>query len=229
MSTNLDQTKIVRLREKLLAWGGASGANYPWRNTEDPYAILVSEFMLHRTQARQVEPVFEEFIAKFPSLESLVRADYEEVRSILKPLGLTWRIEGMIDVLRRLWDEYGSVPKNKATLIRERNVGPYIAGATEVFSDKTPLPLVDTNTVRVVGRVFGLDLQGEARRRKEIREAIKVCCDPKHPREFYYAMIDLAHKTCRPSEPDCMGCPLLMTPCEFGNNSVGKSREQASY
>ena len=119
-----------------------------------------------------------------------------EVRELLSPLGLNWRIDGMLDALHSLWDQYTNVPKEREKLIRERNIGQYIAGATATFTQNEPNGLIDTNTVRVVGRVFGLDLHGEARRRREVINLIDTACDPQRPRDYYYALIDLAHQIC---------------------------------
>ncbi|MFV2044811.1 MAG: hypothetical protein ACC700_16445 [Anaerolineales bacterium] len=212
----ISEKKIGRLRALLSRWGGVHIRKYAWRYQEDPYAVLVAEFMLHRTQKDQVQRVYSKFMKAYPTLNTYQAADREEVRNLLLPLGLNWRIEGMLAVLDSLWEQFREVPADKERLIRERSVGQYIAGATATFARNSPHALVDTNTVRVVGRVFGLNLVGEARRRKEVIEAVEAACDPENPREFYYAMIDLAHELCRPRDPACHKCPLLEVPCSYG-------------
>lgn len=210
-----DRRKINRLRKALFHWGETHIREYPWRYRDDPYAVLIAEFMLHRTQKRQAEQVYSEYMKVYPTLKTFQKADRDQVREMLTPLGLTWRIEGMLAVLDSLWEQYQEVPPDREKLIRERNVGQYIAGATATFAKNEPHALIDTNTVRVVGRVFGLNLEGEARRRKEMIEAIEAVCDPENPRDFYYAMIDLAHELCRPKIPDCANCPLIKVPCTY--------------
>ena len=210
------QAKIKRLRSRLEVWGQGGIGSYPWRYQNDPYKVFVAEIMLHRTQAHQVIDVYVEFIDTFPTLESFVSGDQNRARQMLAPLGLNWRIEGMIAALQSLWQQYQAVPAERQKLIREKSVGEYIAGATETFSMNVPQTLIDTNTVRVVGRVFGLNLEGEARRRKEIVDTIASVRDPDNPRDFYYAIIDLAHKVCKPQQPNCDSCPLLKVPCKFG-------------
>ncbi|NOH14225.1 MAG: DNA-binding protein [Chloroflexi bacterium] len=206
----------------LLAWGEENTRAFPWRHSTDPYLVLVSEFMLHRTQVKQVTPVFEIFTRAFPDLRTLLKSDEKKIQKILSPLGLQWRIDGMIAALKEIQIRYDGVPTDYDQLIAVRGIGPYIAGATVCFTTNRPLPLIDTNTVRVTGRVQGLDLSGEARRRKEITLAIEEICDPDHPRDFYYAMIDLAHELCRPENPQCEDCPLLSVPCNYGQSTISK-------
>jgi len=113
--------------------------------------------MLHRTQARQVEGVYQMFMRRYPDIRALAEAPREEVIEVLAPLGLNWRIHGMLNAFRQIWKQHGSVPLDMEKLVEVKGIGPYIAGSTLCFSADRPLPLVDSNTVRVIGRVFGLD------------------------------------------------------------------------
>lgn len=219
---SLNPKKIDDFRSRIQAWGKNHIEIYPWRYRDDPYTILVSEFMLHRTQKDQAEKVYREFLEQYPTLEAYVKGDREKAQETLKPLGLNWRIEGMLDVLESLYKKHGHIPTEKRKLIKERNVGPYIAGATATFTTNQPHTLIDTNTVRVIGRVFGLNLEGEARRRKEVKVTIEKVSHTDNPRDLYYAIIDLAHKICFPKNPDCTSCPLLEVPCTFGNNKLNR-------
>jgi len=212
--------KYERFRVFLLKWGKINIENYPWRFIDDPYCILVSEFMLHRTQTRQVIPIYQNFISHYPYLESFVVADPSEIHSHLKSLGLKWRIDGMVKALKEIWFTYHEIPLDIEKLLAIHGIGQYIAGATVCFSQNIPLSLVDSNIVRVVGRVFDFDLSGEARRRKTIIQAINSAVDLTEPRNYYYAVIDLAHNICKPTKPKCVDCPLLKVPCSYGQRQV---------
>jgi len=216
---------IQGLRQRLLAWGAVQNKEYPWRYQSNPYRVLVSEFMLHRTQTRQVLPVYKLFIQRWPSLANYAQANGAEVNFILSPLGLKWRVQGMQQALTTLWKNYGTVPTDYDKLICVRGIGPYIAGATVCFTQNQPIKLADSNIVRVIGRVLGLDLSGEARRRRSVIDAIAAACDPLQPRDFYYAVIDLAHEICHPRRPACGCCPLRDLPCvnQVHNNGEVKS------
>jgi A/G-specific adenine glycosylase len=227
MGNSVADEKIIRLRRMLLKWGTRNARTYPWRYSQDAYAVLISELMLHRTQTRQVEPIFTSFIAHYPDLEAYARASKTEVLELLQPLGLNWRIYGMITALDTLWEKYREVPADYEKLIAIRGIGQYIAGATVCFTQNEPLTLVDSNIVRVMGRIHDLDLRGEARRKKPVLQAITEACDPRRPRDFYYALIDLAHQICRPVRPACPDCPLLKVPCLTGHRLTGKITENS--
>ena len=157
------QEPILKLRQMLRIWGKQNIKNYPWRYRSDAYGVLVAEFMLHRTQVIQVEKIYRQFMTRYPTLEEYAAAKPEEVRQILQPLGLYWRIEAMVHALNELWEAYHAVPVDLKILISVSGIGDYIAGATYCFTLNKPIALVDTNTVRVVGRLLGLNISGEAR------------------------------------------------------------------
>ncbi len=226
--TNKQYESVGKFRQGLLTWGERNIKEYPWRYTEDLFAILVAEFMLHRTQVAQVIPVYQSFMSTYPTLFSFSRADKEDVRRLLLPLGLRWRISCMIDALDGLWRTHGRVHPDPEQLLRMKGIGQYIANATICFARNKPVALVDGNTVRVTGRVFGLDLRGEARRRKAVIRAISDACIPSNPRDFYYAMIDLAHAICTPTDPLCSSCPLLGVPCVLARERAGGPEIQES-
>ena len=187
---------------------------YPWRNTDDPYQIFISEIMLHRTRASQVAPVYEKFIEEYPTIHNFVNEKEEVIEEKIKSLGLFWRIEGLIRAVHQLYASYGEIPVDYEKLTAIQGVGPYIAGAVVCFASNQPMTLIDTNTVRVIGRVFGLNLEGEARRRKEVRETLALTTPEENPKRYYYCIIDLAHDICHVRDPECERCPLKNI-CEY--------------
>lgn len=204
--------------ERILQWGENNTRNYPWRQVVEPYKILLAEFTLHRTQAKQAEHVYSNLVSRFPTLKDFAVATDEELLQLLTPLGLYWRIKLMIQALKTIYVSYTEIPLSFDILKSVPGVGPYIAGATVCFSQNRPVALVDTNTVRVIGRIYGLDLQGEARRKKQVIEKIADVCHPTQPRKYYYALIDLAHTICKIKEPFCNKCPFYTLPCVFAQN-----------
>jgi A/G-specific adenine glycosylase len=209
--------RIENFRRLLLAWAENSLREYPWRFTKDPYAVLVAEFMLHRTQTRQVQPIYQRFMAAYPTLKDYASADPVEIRNLLPSLGLNWRVQAMIDALNQLWEKYHEVPIDYEKLTSIHGIGQYIGGAVVCFAGNQRVTLIDSNIVRVIGRVFGLRLKGEARRKKQMIQAISGVCHPTQPGLFYYSLIDLAHLICTPRNPKCEHCPLLAVPCVYGN------------
>lgn len=217
------QAKVSKLQEKIKSWGTRNLQDYPWRFVNDPYRVLVAEFMLHRTGADQVAPIYTKFIDDYPDLESFSQAPRSDIKEALASLGLKWRIESMVNALDSIFSDFGEVPQDFDQLKSVFGIGPYIAGATMCFAFGEPETLVDTNTVRVIGRVFGLNLEGEARRRKEVILTIGRTVDHEEPRVYYYSLIDLAHEICHPEKPECQLCPLLDVPCEYGTAQMHRT------
>lgn len=139
-------------QQQLLAWGLRHGRAFPWRSTSDPYRLLIAEMMLRRTQARQVAPVYEDFVRQYPTSQVLASAAEAEVERLLRPLGLPWRIPAFRQMAQRIVTEYGgNVPHDRAALLSLPGVGEYVADAVRCFAYNEPVALLDTNTVRVAG------------------------------------------------------------------------------
>lgn len=215
MIMKLTQEKISMFRLLTKEWGETNVVDYPWRNISDPYLVLMSEFLLHRTQTDQVLPIYLTMIKYFPDLKSFYNAPPDDIRVIMKPLGLSWRCNCMIEAFHILYETYGMIPLVVTDLLAIKGIGPYVANATVCFSINSPLPLVDTNIVRVVGRFVGLELSGEPRRRKETRITIESIVDPLDPRSFYYSVIDFAHQVCKSRKPYCEFCEFAKIGCVY--------------
>jgi A/G-specific adenine glycosylase len=198
------------LGDLLLQWGQDNFREFPWRATTDPYKLLMCEVMLHRTQAIQVVPVYERFIAEYPNTVSLAKATKDELHDILYSLGLRWRIDLIHQMAAELIDKWeGQIPVEQSDLLSLPGVSEYIAGAVRCFAWNLPEPLADTNTVRIVGRLFGLEAKDSSRRSERFRELLKALVHLEQPRTYNHALLDLADKVCRKKHPpDCYHCPL---------------------
>jgi A/G-specific adenine glycosylase len=220
MSLVVDKTEFA---ENLLGWWNQHQRKFPWRSTQKPYPTLISEIMLHRTRASQVVPVYEEFIKKYPTIATLSEASMRDVNKMLHPLGLHWRAASLYKAVRRIVAEHnGKVPAEKEALVSLPGISHYIAAAIRCFAFGCPETLLDTNTVRVLGRVFGITTTDGSRRRKKFGELYQSLIDEKRSREFNYAMIDLGAKVCTPKSPSCKICPVFQL-CKYGS---GKAERQ---
>jgi A/G-specific adenine glycosylase len=198
-----------QISNKLIDWWRIHGRNFPWRNSDDPYLILIAEVMLHRTKASQVEAIFNNFFDKYPNLEALSNAGNMEIIDILRPLGLNWRTKLIIELANEISLVYGGkIPESYQNLIALPGVGDYVASAVRCFAFGFSEITVDTNTSRVISRLFGFVLKGEMRRKKEVREAYKSILDKGRPREFNYALLDLGAAICTPRNRRCSICPI---------------------
>jgi A/G-specific adenine glycosylase len=201
---------VHEFHTQLLAWDVEHRRIFPWRTTDNPFHILIAELMLRRTQAGQVIPVYLQFVTKYPDAERLSKAAPEEVARLLFPLGLTWRVPAFQQLAHVLVSEHhGQVPEDYDTLLTLPGVGDYVASAVCSFAFGQPVPIIDTNTVRVAGRLFGIATHAESRRRRPVRELLASLLDRNHPQAYNYSLLDLAALICTPARPQCSRCPLL--------------------
>lgn len=213
---------IIYFREQLLHWARVHGRDFRWRRTRDPYCILISEIMLRRTRAVQVEPVYSEFLRSYPDPESLSAAHPHDIKRSMQPLGLAWRTENMVALAADLKTRFNHrVPSAEEELKSLPGSGDYVTAAVMCFAYGKATPLIDTNVVRVLGRIFGLNIAGEARRRKEIKRAAARCVETQRPRDYHYALLDFAAKVCKARSPNCPSCPFE-NKCNYGSKQKQK-------
>ena len=146
----------VRLfRRRLLAWFRRSARDLPWRRTRDAYEVLVSEFMLQQTQVSRVLDYYPRFLARYPSVHHLARAEPRAVREAWDGLGYYARARNLHALARTVVRRYdGTLPDDPRDLIALPGVGRYTAGAIACFAYEKPVATVDTNIARVIRRVF---------------------------------------------------------------------------
>ena len=105
-------------RSRLLGWGEGHVRSFPWRETDDPYRLLMAEVMLHRTQVSQVLPVYERFVVLFPDIEAVARASRESIHGVMGSLGLHWRIDLVGEMAREIVERFGGrVPSDRDALL----------------------------------------------------------------------------------------------------------------
>src|SRR5579884_778912 len=197
----------VSFRKDLISWGQKHFRSFPWRYTINPYHILVAEIMLHRTQAPQI---YEQFIQRYPDIQSLSQATREELHDVLYSLGLRWRIDLIMDMVKQINEQFGGqIAQEKQQLLSLPGVSDYVASAVRCFAWNLPDPIVDTNTVRVIGRVFNLEIKDSSRRNSLFRSLIASLVDAGQPRIYNFALLDLAALICTKSKPPlCSECPV---------------------
>lgn len=188
---------------------------FPWRVTCSPYKILIAEIMLHRTRAQQAEKVYKSFIKKYSDFNSICNSDKEVILNEIAPLGLLWRAELLYDLSCLIVKKYnGKIPKGKEQLLNLPGIGPYISSAFLCFTYGIAEPLLDTNTVRVIGRLFGIQITDSSRRKKNFREIMQRMVNYGECKMFSLSLIDFADAICKPKDPICEKC-LLNDICCF--------------
>jgi DNA (cytosine-5)-methyltransferase 1 len=193
---------------QLLTWHKEHRRAFPWRGETDPWRIFLAELCLRRTRADAVAAKYMELVRLVPT-PTAVRRRRDRVRKVLAPLGLRWRAENVITVADELVERHeGRVPSDETSLRSLTGVGDYVASAVRCFAFRVPTVLLDANTKRIVARLTGAKEVGAWRTRLEIYRLAGV----RGPdAEFNYALLDFGALVCKPTNPDCHGCPFRRT------------------
>jgi A/G-specific adenine glycosylase len=199
-----------RFQDALLTWYAANKRALPWRNTSDPYSILVSEIMLQQTQVDRVIPKYEEFLQKYPTLEALANAPVNEVRQTWYPLGYNIRPLRLHSIAREAVEKYaGKIPDDPEALQSLKGIGRYTAGAVLSFAFGREAPILDTNVRRVLHRVFFGE--GDAKRyslQKDLWELSEALIPSGKVYDFNQALMDFGATVCTARKPICLLCPM---------------------
>ncbi len=199
-----------RFRRRLLSWYWANGRDLPWRKTDDPYHILVSEVMLQQTQVDRVLPKYHEWLGKYPSLTALARASIDGVTETWRPLGYNIRPRRLHAIACESVARFdGQLPSDEATLLSFKGIGAYTAGAIRSFAFRQRAAILDTNVARVLHRVFVAkgDVKAHATR-KHLWQVSEALVPRKHVFDFNQALMDFGAMVCVARKPKCEACPM---------------------
>ena len=197
-----------RFQARLLKWYREHGRDLPWRKTSDPYKILVSEVMLQQTQVDRVIPKYHEFLERYPSFRHLARTPVEEVRKTWYPLGYNIRPHRLHGIACETVARYGgALPSDPEELLSFKGIGRYTAGAVRSFAFNEDAPILDTNVMRVLHRVFVG--QGDPKAQKSTLWALSEALIPKGKGyDFNQALMDFGALQCTARDPYCLLCPM---------------------
>ncbi|MBW1673099.1 MAG: DNA-binding protein [Deltaproteobacteria bacterium] len=216
---SITQTSDEQIHKKLLEWWPTEKRNFPWRNSKDPYHILIAEILLHRTRAEQVIPIYIDFLKSYPSLHSLAEVKAEDLKSRFHSAGLHWRWDLMVKMIHEIYLRFnGEIPHDMEDLISLPGISRYIASAVRCFAFGYPEVIMDTNTVRVAGRLYGLPVIDSSRRDNKFKKALHQMIDSTNSRDFNFALLDFAAKVCTARNPACVACPINKF-CEYYKNN----------
>ncbi len=199
-----------RFRKRLLDWYRANGRDLPWRNTDDPYHILISEVMLQQTQVDRVLPKYHEWLGKYPSLAALAEAPIDDVTHTWRPLGYNIRPRRLHAIARQSVEQFGGqLPSDHETLMSFKGIGAYTAGAIRSFAFRQRAAILDTNVARVLFRVFIAKGDPKAHAMKRQLWGLSELLVPrKHVFDFNQALMDLGAMVCVARKPRCEVCPM---------------------
>jgi A/G-specific adenine glycosylase len=197
-------------QHRLLAWYRRHHRKLPWRETRDPYKILVSEIMLQQTQVDRVLPKYRQFLERYPTLRDLAKARTAELRRLWYPLGYNIRPLRLRRIAQRAVQEHsGSIPDSYDGLLAMDGVGRYTAGAVLSFAFNQDAPILDTNVARLLSRYFGV--RGELKRgtvRRRLWDLAGLVIPKGKGYLINQAMMDFGALICTARTPKCPACVL---------------------
>ncbi|WP_304458813.1 A/G-specific adenine glycosylase [Alicyclobacillus sendaiensis] len=201
---------LAAFAHTLEAWYERARRDLPWRRTDDPYAILVSETMLQQTRVETVIPYYQRFMERFPTPVHLADADTDDVLKMWEGLGYYRRARNLKAAMEVVRDRHGGrIPARPDELRALPGIGPYTLGAVLSIAFNQPHPAVDGNVLRVMSRYCGIeepvDLPSVKRQiERDVAEMLKRGT----PRVLTQALMELGALVCTPKKPRCALCPV---------------------
>jgi A/G-specific adenine glycosylase len=197
--------------QSLLAWYDVHRRELPWRAPSgwraDPYAVWLSEIMLQQTTVTTVKGYFENFLARWPTVEALAEAAQDDVLAAWAGLGYYARARNLHACAGKVAREHGGrFPASEAELLTLPGVGPYTAAAIAAIAFDAPCAAVDGNVERVMTRLYAIETPAR-QARPLIREKTEALLPAARAGDFAQALMDLGATICTPRGPNCGLCP----------------------
>ncbi len=200
--------RITEFRRILLRWYRNHRRKLPWRETQVPYKIWISEIMLQQTTVQAVLPYYRNWEKLFPDMESLSRAPLQKVLKAWQGLGYYQRARNLHQASRIITDKFkGQIPPDYDELKKLPGFGPYTTAAVLSFAFDKPYPVVDANVRRVIIRLRRIR-QKASSNDKTLLPFLETHLPPKKPGHFNQALMELGALVCRPKNPRCPLCPI---------------------
>ena len=221
------------LYNKLIEWYEVNHRILPWRETDDPYKIWISEIILQQTRVAQGMEYYHRLITRFPDIQSLADAEEDEVLLYWQGLGYYSRARNLHKAAQlmknhaifhqamRLLGDKARGEEIFAALRSMPGVGDYTAGAIASFAFNLPYPALDGNVYRVLSRLYDCEIAFDTTQgKKHFRQLAEELLDKERPRLFNSAIMELGALHCVPTVPDCSTCPLNTWCKALTNNTV---------
>ncbi len=195
----------------LEAWYEVHKRDLPWRHTNDPYRIWLSEIILQQTRVAQGKPYYERFVEAYPTVADMAAADERELLRLWQGLGYYSRARNLHQTARYVTDQRaGKFPNTYHDLLKMKGIGVYTAAAIASFAFGERVPVVDGNVYRVLARVFGIneDITTTTAKKTFAALAMRLIQSAHDPATYNQAIMEFGAIHCTPVAPDCLLCPL---------------------
>lgn len=226
------------LSKKIVRWYRNHHRKLPWRETNDPYCIWLSEIILQQTRVDQGLPYYQKFLKRFPNLRSLAVANERSVLRLWQGLGYYSRARNMLRCARILARDFDACfPSEAAELVKLPGIGNYTAAAIASIAFRKPEAVVDGNVFRVLARLYAIPTPTNSTEGvREFRELARSLISKKEPGLHNQALMELGALICTPASPACNRCPLTTGCVAKKTNSqdrfpvkIGKARVKKRY
>ena len=217
-------TKEKKLSSALIHWYNKSARDLPWRRTIDPYLIWISEIILQQTTVDQGLPYYTRFIDRFPDIQALAQAKPDTVMKLWEGLGYYSRARNLHYTAKYVYSELGGLfPDSYDGLLTLRGIGPYTAAAIASFCYNLPHAVVDGNVLRVITRLYGLQLSiDEKEGKNEVQKRAARLLSFQQPAVFNQAIMELGALVCSYKNPDCSNCPWKKDCKAYGKDEISR-------
>ncbi len=209
--------------KQLIKWYLQNKRDLPWRKTQNPYLIWLSEIMLQQTRVAQGLPYYHSFTTAFPTVFDLANASEEQVLKLWQGLGYYSRARNLHQTAKFIaQDLKGNFPNKYESLLQLKGVGDYTAAAIASFSFGEVVPVVDGNVYRVLSRIFEVETDiSNTAAKKEFQELALELMPKNNPAIFNQAIMEFGALQCVPKSPNCEICVFNSKCLALKNNKVG--------
>jgi A/G-specific adenine glycosylase len=203
---------MASIAQKLLNWFQVNHRKLPWRTTDDPYAIWVSEVMLQQTQVNTVIPYYEHFLKQFPDITTLAKSNQDHVLKCWEGLGYYARARNFQKASQIVVQQFsGKIPSDPLIFRQLPGVGDYINAAVQSIAFGHRLAVVDGNVRRVLSRLYEMpEFVNDNKYSKTFAKKAQTLLCNKYPGNYNQAIMELGALICSPRNPQCVNCPLSL-------------------
>lgn len=215
-------TELFLFAQTLLQWHKQNPRPLPWKQTQDPYKIWLSEVILQQTRVEQGLPYYLRFVEQYPTVENLANAQTDELMRLWEGLGYYSRARNLHETAKQVVNQMnGKFPDSYKGLLTLKGIGNYTAAAIASFAFGLSHAVLDGNVYRVLARYFGIETPTDTTQgKKEFEQLANQAINPQYPAEYNQAIMDFGALQCTPSKPNCLFCPLSTTCYAFLNQKT---------
>lgn len=210
------------IQAEIIAWYLANKRSLPWRETQNPYFIWLSEIILQQTRVDQGMAYYHKFVDAFPTVFDLAEAEEQLVLNLWQGLGYYSRARNLHATAKQVVHEFqGIFPSSYEGLLRLKGVGPYTAAAIASFSFDLPHAVLDGNVFRVLSRLYNWSTPiNSTQGKKDFEKLAQELLVQENPGLFNQAMMEFGALQCKPAQPNCPDCPIQVYCGAFGAQTV---------